>query len=121
MMEQPDRGAPPVQRHLERLDGQVPIIHGAHRPTDDEPGEEVEDHREVELAAGADDELGGVADPALIRGVRLELAVEQIRRDRLIVIAPRRELVPLAHPRFQALFLHQPHHALAAHALLQVD
>ena len=38
----------------------------------------------------ADDELGGVADPALIRRRRRELAVEQIGRDRLVVIAHRR-------------------------------
>jgi hypothetical protein len=99
----------------------VPAIHRAHRPADDEPREQIQNHRQIELAAGADDEVGGVADPALIWGCRLELPVEQIARHRLIVIAHCRVLVRLADPRSQAFFLHYPHDALTAHTLPQLD
>ena len=114
-------GTAPLQRHLERLDRQMPVVHRADRPADDEPREQIEDHRQVELAAAADDELGGVADPPLIRRGRLELPVEQIGGHRLVVIAHRRRLVALAHPRLQAFFLHQPHDALAADGSLLLD
>ena len=66
----------------------MPVVHGADRPPHDEPREQIQDHREVELAgaAGADDELGRVADPPLIRRVGLKSPVEQIGRDGLVVI-----------------------------------
>jgi hypothetical protein len=35
-MQQPSPGTPPLQRHLERLDRQMPIGHGADGPADDE-------------------------------------------------------------------------------------
>src|SRR6266849_3522877 len=57
VMQQTRIGAPTLQRHLERLDRQVAIIDRADRPPHDEPGEQVEDRREIELAALADDEL----------------------------------------------------------------
>ena len=68
-----------------------------------------------------DDELGRIADPPLIRRRRRKLPVEQIGRDRLVVIAHGGHFVPLARPRLQAVFLHQSDHALAAHALLLLD
>ena len=79
------------------------------------------DRREVQFAAAADDELGRVADPPLIRGVRLELAVEQIRRDRLVVIAHGGYFVTLPGPCDQAFFLHQPDDPLATHLLVLLD
>ena len=106
---------------LERLQRQVPIVDRADRPADDEPREQIEDRRQIQLAALADDELGRVADPALIRRVGRELPVEQIRRDRLVVIAHRRALEALPRPRFQPVLLHQPNHALAADALLLLE
>ena len=77
-------------------------------PPHDEPRAQIQDRRELQFAAAADDELGRVADPPLIRGVRLELAVEQIRRDRLVVIAHGGYFVTLPGPCDQAFFLHQP-------------
>jgi hypothetical protein len=106
MMKEAHRGTPAFQCHLERLDGQMPIIHSAEGPADDEPREQIQDHREVELAARADDELGGVADPPLIGAVGRELPVEQIRRHRLIVITHRRVLVPLPDAGFQPVLAH---------------
>ena len=51
VMQQPGLGAAALQRHLERLDRQVPIVDGADGPADDEPREQIEDRREIELAA----------------------------------------------------------------------
>ena len=66
----------------------------------------------------ADDELGRVADPPLIRPLGGELAVEQIGGDRLIVIAHRRALEPLARPRLAGpSSCIKPHDALATDAL----
>jgi hypothetical protein len=62
-----------------------------------------------------------IADPPLIRRRRRKLPVEQIGRDRLVVIAHRGHFVPLACPRPQAVFLHQADHALATHAFLLLD
>ena len=59
----------------------------------------VEDGRKVELAPGADDELHRVADPPLIPAWRLEPAVQEIRRDRLIVIAHRHGPEAFPHAR----------------------
>ena len=59
--------------------------------------------------------------PPLIRGVRLELAVEQIRRDRLVVIAHGGYFVTLPGPCDQACFLHQPDDPFATHLLVLLD
>jgi hypothetical protein len=91
----------------------VSIIHGTDRPTDHEPREQVQDHREIELAALADDELTGIADPALVRTIGLELLLQQVVSDRLVVIAVGRDLVPLADARVEALYLHQPYDPFA--------
>ena len=66
VVEEPPRAAA-LQRHLERLDRQVPIIDRADGPADDEPRVQVEDRGQIQLAALADHELGRVADPSLIR------------------------------------------------------
>ena len=45
MMEQPGLGAPPLQGHLERREGQPAIIDGANGPAHDEARAEVHDDR----------------------------------------------------------------------------
>src|SRR6266571_687643 len=102
----------PLQRHLERLDRQVPVVDGADRPAHDEPREQVQDRRQVELAAGPDQEFRGVAHPALVGGLGIELAIQKVGCDWLIVVAHRRHLEALAGPRFHPVFLHQSSHAL---------
>ena len=97
------------------------IVDRADGPADDEPREQVEDRRQIQLPALANHELRRVADPAPIRRVGRELPVEQIRRDRLIVIAHRRAFEPLPGPRFQPVLLHQPNHALAADARVLLE
>ena len=43
-----------LQRHLQRFDRHVAIVDGAQGSADDKPREEIENDREVELAAAAD-------------------------------------------------------------------
>ncbi len=69
------------------------------------------------LAAAADDEFGGVADPPLIQSRRGELARQHIGGDRLIVFAHRRRAKALPRSGAQALGSHQPRDALLADAL----
>ena len=106
MMEEPHLRAPPLQCHVERLDGDVAIIDRTDGPAHDKPREQVEDDRQIEFAAPPDHELRRVADLPLIDGRRRELPGQEICRDRLIVFAHRRRLEPLADPRLQAVFLH---------------
>ena len=75
------------------------IVDGAHGPADRKPREQVEDDGEIELAARADDKLGRVPDPALIRCGGVELPVEEIRGHRLGVIAHRGQREPFAGAR----------------------
>src|SRR5712692_4158950 len=118
VMQKATLGAPTLQRHLQRLDRQVSIVRRADGPPDDKPGEQVENGGKIQLAALADDELRRVADPALVHCRRRELPIEQIRGHGLVMIAHGRDCEPLAHPCFQALFLHQSDHALAADVFL---
>ena len=113
MVQQTRLGTAPLQRHLQGLQRQVAVIHGADRPADD--------NREYRSRIAARYSLpfspiaNSVVSPTpLIRRRRRELAVEQIRRYRLGVVAHRRALKPLAHTRFQAVLLHQPDHPFPA-------
>jgi len=106
-MEQPGTGTAPLQGHPEGFQRQVPIICGADGPADDEAREQIEDRREIQFAAFPDDELRGIADPPPIRRLGCELSVEQIRGDRLVVIAHRGAFKALPQPGFQAVLLHQ--------------
>jgi hypothetical protein len=58
------------------------------------------------------------AEPPLIRGLGLEATREEVRRDRLVVVADRRALVPSAHAGHEALLLHQPNDPLATDMLV---
>src|SRR5690606_27139391 len=58
-----------------------------------------------------------VADPALVRSLGLELAVEDVRCDRLVMVAHRRALAPLACTRLESIRLHQPDDAIASDLL----
>jgi hypothetical protein len=55
------------------------VVDRAHRPGDEESREEIENDGQIQLAALADHELGGVADPTLIGCLGGELSIEQIR------------------------------------------
>ena len=93
----------PLHRLVERAQREVAVVDRTERPAHDEPGVEVQDGRQIQLGAAADDELRRVADPALIGPLGRELAVEHIGGDRLIVIAHRRRAEPLPHAGPQAL------------------
>jgi hypothetical protein len=95
-MQQPDIGTPTRQRPLNSHQRQLPIVARADGPADDEPREQIEDGHKVQFPAVPDHELGRVANPPLIRGLGRELAVEEIGRDRLVVVAVGRAFEPFA-------------------------
>jgi hypothetical protein len=64
VMQQAGVWASTLQRHIERFDRDVSIIDGAHGPTHDEPRKQIQDRRQIELAAAADDELRRVPRPS---------------------------------------------------------
>lgn len=94
-MEEARLRTPAPDRHLERLERQPAIIHGADGPTHDEPGVQVENRRQVQLGPLANHKLGGVAGPALVWRGRGEVAIQQVGRDRIRVIAVGRLLESL--------------------------
>jgi hypothetical protein len=57
VMEQSGVRTSPLQRHAERGQREVPVIHGADGPPDDEPREQIKHNRDVQLAPLADHEL----------------------------------------------------------------
>ena len=81
VMQESCRGRAAFQRHLERLDDQMAIVNGTDGPADQVSRVEVENRREIELPAAADHEIGGIADPPLVRRVRDAGLREQIRRN----------------------------------------
>src|SRR5205823_5938569 len=85
-----------------RARSQVAVVGRGECPAHHHPREQVEDHRQVELAAAGED-LGDVAHPALVGPLRLEAPVEDIGRHRLVVIAHRRAPVALAHASLPSL------------------
>ena len=102
--------ATPFDGPLQRGEREVPIIHGAKGPTDDEARVQIHNGGQIELRAAADDELRGVADPPLIRPFRPELAIEHVAGNRLIVITHRRRPKSLPHTGLQPFNLHQASH-----------
>src|SRR5688500_7751636 len=79
-----DVGAAPFDGSLERAEREVPIVHGAERPTDDKTGMQIHDGGQIALAAPSNDNLGGVADPPLDSVVLPQTGDRAIARDGLV-------------------------------------
>ncbi len=73
-------------------DRQVPFHPIAHRPTDDTPRMQVQDHSEIQPALARPD-IADIACPFLIRLVSREVPIQQVRRNVELVIAVGRDLV----------------------------
>jgi hypothetical protein len=111
MMKETRLWAAMLQRHVERAEYVVPIVHRADRPADHEARIEVENGGEIQLGAAPDDELCRVTHPALIWTVGSELAGEDVGGDRLVVVTHRRDTEALAHASAKAFIAHQPRDA----------
>src|SRR4030095_1714584 len=61
-VQQPYIRTPTLQCHPQRLDRQMPVVHGADGPADHEAREQIEDGGEIQFATLPNDVLGGVAD-----------------------------------------------------------
>ena len=80
-----------VDRHLERVDGEVAAQRRRDLPADDGPAEHVGDERDVDPArVGLD--VGEVRDPEAVGSAGRELAFDQVARAVLAVVGPRRHL-----------------------------
>src|SRR5205085_1584470 len=66
VVKQPRWRAALLQGHRQRFQAQLAVVRVADRPADHHPREEVDDRRQVDLAA-VDAQLRRVADPALVR------------------------------------------------------
>ena len=106
---------------MQRFDDEMPVVDGTDGPADEEPREEVEHRREIELPAAADPELCGVCHPPLIRRVGDKLLAEHVRGNRLIVLTHRRARVSLTHTSPEALDPHEAHDPFATHGDALVD
>ena len=102
------------QGHPQCLDDEMAIVDGTDGPADEEPRVEVEDRRQVERTTAANDELGRVANPALVRRLGHKVLAKHIRRDGLIMVAHGRTFEAFPHARREPLRPHQPHHPFAA-------
>jgi hypothetical protein len=116
-MQEAGVGTPSFQRHVQGSKRQMPIIDGAERPTDDEARVQIQNRCEIDLAATADKEFRGVADPSLIWPLCSTLARQDVGGDGLIVLAHRRRAEALPSSGAQYLGSHQPRDALLADTL----
>jgi len=66
-----------VDRHLERVDGEVTAQRGRRLPPDDGPREHVDDERDVG-PAGVGLHVGEVCDPQPVRCRRHELPIDEV-------------------------------------------
>lgn len=73
--------------HLERLAREMAIVDRADRPAHDEPRVEIQDRPQVGLAILADPQFARIPHPSLIRSFGGDVLLQQIRGDRLLVIA----------------------------------
>jgi hypothetical protein len=117
MVQQPSAWASATQPHVQRFDGEVPVVHRAQCPANDVPRKEVDDDGQKQPRVG-DSQLCGIADPTLIRLSRGKVSTQKIRRYRQPVVAVGSvlEAPPLA--TYEPVFLHQSHDALSADVLV---
>jgi hypothetical protein len=112
---------PLLQRHVQRGEHEVSRHLLADRPADDAPAPDVE-HNRQEDEAGPGGYVGHVGHPQLVRTVGRELALDQVGRRALTLIAPggHDEAAPSADAT-DGVDPHQSRHALAAdpHALIE--
>jgi len=84
VMEETLRRLPPLDRHLERIERELGAYVVRHRPADDPAAAEIKHSREVEeTLVGLD--VGDVGEPHLVDLLHRELAIENVRRDGMVV------------------------------------
>jgi hypothetical protein len=59
-MQETDLRTSPLERHIEGLQRQMPVVDRADRPPDDEPREQIENRGQIKLPILPDNKLGRV-------------------------------------------------------------
>ncbi len=99
--------------HVQRPQGEILLHAVADGPSDDAPGEKVNDHGKINPTLPRPD-VGDVARPPLVRPARLEVLLQEIRRDVEDVVAVGGGLeLPCPH-NLDAVLAHQPPHTALA-------
>lgn len=93
--------------HLERIRHQAALHMGLHAPTHNLATIQIKNNRQIQPASiGLN--ISDVACPNTVRCVRLKVSVEQIRRNRQIVLAVGGHDEFTLSVRFDAMHLHEP-------------
>jgi hypothetical protein len=114
MMNQPSRWMPALARHAQRAQRQLDLHRVPHCPAHTSPRSEIEHGGELQPALSRRD-IRHVRYPNAIdtNSVHVELARQQIRRDRILVVGiRRRDARPLQRPGDQPLLPHEPRNTL---------
>ena len=103
-----------MKRHIQCGQYQMPIICGAHCPTNDEARKQIDDHRQIGKAPWRA-QMSDVARPCFIRGLGRKIALEKIWGNRESMFRIRR-LDPAESWGFAAkpIEIHQSNDALSA-------
>jgi hypothetical protein len=115
MHDQTGLGPTPEPRHSQRVRNQLRAHVGLERPSHDLATEQIQDDRQIQPAL-VGPEIGDVCRPDLIGFRRREVTLQQVRRDRQIVIRVRRRDVLALVPCTNAMLRHQLANPLLAHA-----
>lgn len=103
-----------VKSLLQRVEHEVGMHRAADAPADDAPSKDVDDEGDVdETLPGRD--VCEIADPQLVRPLRLELAVDPVKRTRCLGIGNRGTYDLAAHDPTQAALAHQAFDRAAGH------
>ena len=102
-------GLPRVQRLFQRIEHEIGLHRAAHPPANDAPGKDINDEGDVNETLPCRD-VCEIADPQLVRPLRLELAIDPVERAWRLRIRNRRAHDFAAHDASQADLAHQALH-----------
>ena len=102
------------QRHLQRIQRQVRLHRPGRPPTDDHPGEHIDHERHID-EPGQRGDVREIDHPQLVRGVRDELAVHQVRRPLSGRVRDRGADPPVPAHSAQAGVVHDPLNGAPSH------
>jgi len=106
-MDQTGCWTPHDQSFAQSCQGQIAVQTIGHRPADDAAGEQVDDNGQIQPPLAGPD-VGDVGGPFLVRSLRREVLVDDVRCDRPGMVAIRGPLEPPLLAGSKAILAHQP-------------